>query len=332
MLRRLRPVVQKCRITLNQRTIIMADLAAYEQRASEAENLVKQLTQQVSVLRAQVEEQRLKQILAENEKLKAQVETAKRTLREAELANGKPQITIPNDPVAEEYAAKYAAQTGTKVAATPKEGKPVQPQGNAEPGKPADKADTKAEQPKKEKKKKQKSEKKPAAPAAADIPGISRVDFRVGLITEAKMHPDADSLYVETIDLGEAEPRTVISGLAKHVPLDKMQNRLIVLCANLKPRKMRGILSQGMVMCASGNDKVEPIAPPTDAKPGDVITFAGFERQPDAVLPPKKKIYEGVAPDLKTNDQGVATYQGIPFVVEGKGECKAAGMPNVPVQ
>lgn len=51
---------------------------------------------------------------------------------------------------------------------------------------------------------------------------IGRLDLRVGRILEAKKHPDAEALYVETIDVGEEHPRTVISGLVKHVPLDQV--------------------------------------------------------------------------------------------------------------
>lgn len=64
-------------------------------------------------------------------------------------------------------------------------------------------------------------------------------------------HPDADSLYVEKIDVGEAEPRTVVSGLVHFVPKEQLQDRLVVLLCNLKPQKMRGVESQGMVLCAS---------------------------------------------------------------------------------
>lgn len=64
-------------------------------------------------------------------------------------------------------------------------------------------------------------------------------------------HPDADSLYVEKIDVGEAEPRTVVSGLVQFVPKEQLQDRLVVLLCNLKPQKMRGVESQGMVLCAS---------------------------------------------------------------------------------
>lgn len=52
---------------------------------------------------------------------------------------------------------------------------------------------------------------------------VTRLDIRVGLITSAKKHPDADSLYVEEIDVGEGQPRTVVSGLVKYIPLEEMQ-------------------------------------------------------------------------------------------------------------
>lgn len=81
--------------------------------------------------------------------------------------------------------------------------------------------------------------------------GPHRLDIRVGKIVDVKMHPDADSLYVESIDVGEQEPRTVISGLAKFVPINEMQNRFVAVLCNLKPAKMRGIESKGMVLCAS---------------------------------------------------------------------------------
>lgn len=55
-----------------------------------------------------------------------------------------------------------------------------------------------------------------------------------------------------------------------------MQNRMAVLLCNLKPAKMRGIVSQAMVMCASSPDKVEILDPPSGAEPGDRVTFQGF--------------------------------------------------------
>lgn len=56
---------------------------------------------------------------------------------------------------------------------------------------------------------------------------------------------------METVDLGEPETRTVVSGLVGLVPEEKLQNRLGVFLCNLKPVKMRGITSGAMLMCAS---------------------------------------------------------------------------------
>ena len=70
----------------------------------------------------------------------------------------------------------------------------------------------------------EKAEKKPAALSQEDAKvDVSRLDLRVGRIVTAEKHPDADSLYVEQVDVGEASPRTVVSGLVKHIPLDQVQ-------------------------------------------------------------------------------------------------------------
>lgn len=74
----------------------------------------------------------------------------------------------------------------------------------------------------------------------------------MGKIVHVSKHPDADSLYVEKIDLGEPSgPRTIVSGLVNYVPIEEMQNRMVVVLANLKPAKLRGVDSHGMVLCAS---------------------------------------------------------------------------------
>merc|ERR1712112_945 len=129
------------------------------------------------------------------------------------------------------------------------------------------------------KEKKQKADKPAKAPKEKkevkkedELPvDIGRLDLRVGHIRKASKHPDADSLYVEEIDVGEEKPRTVISGLVKFIPEAEMQDRMAVLLCNLKPSKMRGIMSEAMVMCASTPEKVEILAPPPGAKPGDVV-------------------------------------------------------------
>lgn len=148
---------------------------------------------------------------------------------------------------------------------------------------------------------------------------ISRLDLRIGKILEVKRHPDADALYVEKIDCGDPTgPRTVISGLVNHVPIEEMQDRLVVVLCNLKPVKMRGILSEAMVMCASTPEKVEILSTPSNVQPGDRVIVDNYVGEPDAQLNPKKKIWEQVAPSIKTNDEGIATYEGSEFKVANR--------------
>ena len=117
---------------------------------------------------------------------------------------------------------------------------------------PPKKAEKKPKEPKEPKEKAKK-----AAPAEEEGPiDIGRIDLRIGKIVSCKKHPDADSLYVEEVDLGEPKTRTIVSGLVKHVQLEDMQNRIAVFMCNLKPAKMRGVLSEGMLMCASSPEKV----------------------------------------------------------------------------
>ncbi|KAK6161743.1 hypothetical protein DH2020_005124 [Rehmannia glutinosa] len=173
---------------------------------------------------------------------------------------------------------------------------------------------------------KKSSEAKPKASAPADAEiSISRLDIRVGLITKAQKHPDADSLYVEEIDVGEPQPRTVVSGLVKYIPLEEMQ--VCVLC-NLKPAAMRGIKSQAMVLAASNNDhtKVELVEPPQGAVVGERVTFPGFEEGlPDDVLNPKKKVWETLQVDLNTDTELVARYKNLPFTTSA-GVCKVSSI------
>ncbi|XP_048235530.1 probable methionine--tRNA ligase [Ricinus communis] len=175
--------------------------------------------------------------------------------------------------------------------------------------------------------------KKPAAQANSKSTvepeiSISRLDIRVGLIKKAQKHPDADSLYVEEIDLG-VETRTVVSGLVKYIPLEEMQNRKVCVLCNLKPATMRGIKSQAMVLAASNSDhtKVELVDPPESAVVGERVTFPGFEGESDGVLNPKKKVWETLQVDFQTNTDLVACYKDIPFTTSA-GVCKVASIQS----
>lgn len=145
----------------------------------------------------------------------------------------------------------------------------------------------------------------------SEAPKASAIDFRVGFIQKAIKHPDADSLYVSTIDVGDAEgPRTVCSGLVKYYPLEAMQERFVVCVCNLKPVNMRGIKSSAMVLCGSDESKVEFVQPPAGSKPGDKVFFEGFgDDEPLKQLNPKKKIWEQLQPHFTTDEQLQVIYK-----------------------
>jgi len=130
------------------------------------------------------------------------------------------------------------------------------------------------------------------------------LDIRVGHIIEARKHEQADSLYVESINVGEEEPRTVVSGLVKFMTVDQLINRDVVVLCNLKPVSMRGIKSHAMVLCATSPDgtKVEFVEPPKGSKPGDKVVIGNYNGVPEAQLNPKKKIFESIQPGFRTNE------------------------------
>jgi len=86
-------------------------------------------------------------------------------------------------------------------------------------------------------------------------------DMRVSEILSVERHPDSDVLYVLKIDVNEEEPRTILSGLQKHVAIEDVKGRCVVY-SNLKPRKLAGTPSNGMVLCTTNPDgKIEIIRP-----------------------------------------------------------------------
>jgi len=176
------------------------------------------------------------------------------------------------------------------------------------------------------------------AAAGADEIIPSRLDIRIGKIVEVEKHPDAASLYIEKIDLGEPSgPRTIVSGLVDFVPIEEMRERLVVVLCNLKPAKLKGIESKGMVLCASvdnGDSKsVEPLVAPEGSVAGDKVHVDGFEGKPDEQLNPKKKVWDKLAVDLKTSncDKCLAQWQGNQLLAP-KGEIKAKTLKGAPIK
>uniref|UniRef100_A0A0D6QX96 tRNA-binding domain-containing protein n=1 Tax=Araucaria cunninghamii TaxID=56994 RepID=A0A0D6QX96_ARACU len=188
-----------------------------------------------------------------------------------------------------------------------------------------DTTEKKEKEKKKVKEEKKKNEEKEPTDKKETEGSVTALDIRVGVICKAWKHPTADSLLVEEIDVGEGKVRQVVSGLAKYYGADELLNRRVLVVTNVKPGKLRDVMSAGLVLCASNQDHstVEPLLPPEAAKIGERVTFAGHEGMPEVVLNPKKKQLEKITPHLYTDDKGVATYKGVPFMTSA-GFCSSS--------
>jgi methionyl-tRNA synthetase len=106
------------------------------------------------------------------------------------------------------------------------------------------------------------------SPATNDVQAITdnfitiddfiKVELRVGEIKVAECVPNADKLLRFEVDLGEGQPRQILAGLAEYYEPAKLIGRKVVVVANLKPRKMRGLESQGMICAASLTEEDTP--------------------------------------------------------------------------
>lgn len=102
------------------------------------------------------------------------------------------------------------------------------------------------------------------APAGAgdgliEITDFAKVDLRVGEVRSAERIPKADKLLLLTVDIGEEKPRQILAGIAQYYEPQTLVGRKIVVVANLKPRKLRGYESQGMLLAASVGEEGKPV-------------------------------------------------------------------------
>jgi len=183
------------------------------------------------------------------------------------------------------------------------------------------------------KKKKAAERKRQEAAAAAETQSpFSKLDIRVGEIVKVWKHPDSEKLYCEEIDVGLDAPLQIASGLQEHYTLEEMQNRRCLVFCNLRPAKLGGFKSHGMVLCAVADGKSEFVTPPVAAKVGERVFCEGMEGEPvTAAQVRKKKVLEAVLPDLRSDKQCVAAYQGKPILTSA-GPCTVPTKANAPLQ
>jgi methionyl-tRNA synthetase len=91
------------------------------------------------------------------------------------------------------------------------------------------------------------------------IDDFVKVELRVGEVLTAERIPKSDKLLRFTVDIGEAQPRQILAGIAEYYEPEKLVGRKLVFVTNLKPRKLRGFESQGMVLAASVGEEGRPV-------------------------------------------------------------------------
>ncbi len=126
--------------------------------------------------------------------------------------------------------------------------------------------------------------KKPAKPAAPQTESVvadndfiefadfQKLDLRVGTVVLAEKHPDADKLLRLEVDTGEDKPRQLVGGLAEFFTPEELVGKQVVVVANLKPRKLRGLESQGMVLAVRGDHGLALLTPSGQVTNGNKVS------------------------------------------------------------
>ena len=107
-----------------------------------------------------------------------------------------------------------------------------------------------------------------------------RIELRIGTVVEVNDHPEAEKLYVLKVDLGEEEPRTIVTNIKSFYPYDKMMGRKLLVVSNLKSANFRGVKSFGMLMAAEdlemGGNSLLLLDPSVDV-PNGTLMSCGME-------------------------------------------------------
>lgn len=117
----------------------------------------------------------------------------------------------------------------------------------------------------------------PVAPEAADAPPLieyadfAKLALRTGVIVEASRHPNADRLLVLKVDVGEESPRQIVAGIAAVYAPEALVGQRIVVVTNLKPAKLRGVESQGMLLAAGGPTVASLLTTIHDVPTGTIV-------------------------------------------------------------
>lgn len=99
---------------------------------------------------------------------------------------------------------------------------------------------------------------------------FAKLELKVGKILEVEVHPNADKLYVIKVDIGEKVVQ-VVAGIKNYYTPEELKGKNVVIVANLEPRGLRGVESQGMLLAAHSGDTLTVITTDRDALSGSIV-------------------------------------------------------------
>jgi len=105
----------------------------------------------------------------------------------------------------------------------------------------------------------------------ATLEDFKKLDLRIGRILEVTAHPNADRLYVMSVDLGE-EKRTLVAGLKTFYTPEELEGKQCVVVANLEPATLRGVQSEGMVLAVKDAEGLAILTPQKEVALGSVVS------------------------------------------------------------
>ena len=102
---------------------------------------------------------------------------------------------------------------------------------------------------------------------------FQKVEMKTGKVLTVEVHPNADKLYVLKVDLGAGEIRTLVAGIRPFYTPEQLLGKTVIVAANLAPRALRGVESQGMVLAVHDGDRVKVLTVDTgESAPGTRVT------------------------------------------------------------
>jgi len=104
----------------------------------------------------------------------------------------------------------------------------------------------------------------------ATIDDFKKIELKVAQIKDVQDHPDADRLYVLTLDVGD-KTKQVVAGIKRSYAKEELLGKQVVVVDNLDPAMLRGVESQGMILAASDDEGICILSPLRQVKPGSTV-------------------------------------------------------------